>query len=246
MPAFDQESGDMMEVYNAKGISFSGVRPTELGATEYTLVTIVRDKSGSVANFQDPLIKATREAVKSCGYSPRANNLLVRVIDFSHNVPEVHGFKELKQINTDKEYDMQCGGNTSLYDATIDAVRSTQAYGKTLFDNDFDVNAIIFILTDGEENASKTKDVKVVRQAIEELMQSEVVESCIIILIGVNAGSSSSWLAKFQLEVGINEYIDIQDFDYKKGAKLAQFVSKSVSSQSQSLGTGGASQILSF
>lgn len=246
MPTFDAEQGNMMDVYNAKGITFSGIRPTELGATEYTLVTIVRDKSGSVSNFRDPLVKSTREAVKSCGYSPRANNLLVRALDFNDDVEEVHGFKELRQIDADKEYNVSCGGSTALHDAVIDAVRSTQAYGKVLFDNDFDVNAIIFVETDGEENMSKNRDVALVKAAIDDLMQSEVVESCLIILIGVNAGRSSRYLKDFQTKVGITEYIDIQDFDYKKGAKLAQFVSKSVSSQSQSLGTGGPSQVLQF
>ncbi len=50
MPAFDQENDNLMDVYNTGGIKFSGVRPSELGSTEYTLVTIVRDKSGSVGS----------------------------------------------------------------------------------------------------------------------------------------------------------------------------------------------------
>jgi hypothetical protein len=246
MPTFDQEEGSMMDVYNAKGIAFSGVRPTELGATDYTLVTIVRDKSGSVDAFRDALVKSTREAVKACGLSPRASNLLIRSVDFNDNVEEVHGFKELRQINADKEYDMRCYGSTALHDAVINGVKATQGYAKTLFDNDFGVNAIIFIETDGEENASNAVKAESVKDAIDELMQSEVVESCLIILIGVNAGRCSKYLKNFQTKVGINEYIDVTDFDYKKGAKLAKFVSKSISSQSQALGTGGPSQILTF
>lgn len=246
MPTFDQEEGSMMDAYNAKGIAFSGVRPSDLGATDYTLVTIVRDKSGSVSNFKDALVKSTREAVRACGLSPRASNLLLRVVDFNDNVEEVHGFKELRQIDADKEYDMRCYGSTALHDAVINAAKATQGYGKTLFDNDFGVNSIIFIETDGEENASNAVKVESVKIAIDELIQSEVVESCIIILIGVNAGRCSTYLKGFQTKVGINKYIDIKDFDYKKGAKLAQFMSKSISSQSQALGTGGPSQVLTF
>lgn len=246
MPAFDQEQGNLMDVYNAKGIQFSGVRPTELGATEYTLVTIVRDKSGSVSNFKDPLIKSIREAVKACGYSPRSNNLLVRVVDFNHAVQEVHGFKELRQIDYQNEYDMHPGGGTALFDAVIDSVRATKAYSSTLHDNDFDVNGIIFVITDGEELDSKIKNIDAVKQEIDDLMQSEKIESCLVLLIGVNAGRCSRYLKNFQQKVGIHDYKDISDFDYKVGAKMAQFVSKSISSQSQSLGTGGPSQVLDF
>jgi len=250
MPAFDQENDNLMDVYNTGGIKFSGVRPSELGSTEYTLVTIVRDKSGSVGSYESNLVRSTREAVKACGYSPRANNLLVRVVDFNDIVQEAHGFKELRQIDADKEYDVRCGGGTALYDAVIDAVQATGAYAKVLFDNDFEVNAIIFVETDGEENSSNVRDVLKVKEEVDRLMRSEVVESCLIILIGCNTGGAqaklSRYLQDFQTKVGITAYKDIGEFDHKNGAKLAQFVSKSISSQSQSLGTGGPSQVLTF
>mgnify|MGYP005855423873 FL=1 len=109
--------------------------------------------------YESNLVRSTREAVKACGYSPRANNLLVRVVDFNDIVQEAHGFKELRQIDADNEYDVRCGGGTALYDAVIDAVQATGAYAKVLFDNDFEVNAIIFVETDGEENSSNIRDV---------------------------------------------------------------------------------------
>jgi hypothetical protein len=55
-----------------------------------------------------------------------------------------------------------------------------------------------------------------------------------------------SYLENFRINAGLDEYISIGDATAGKLAKLAQFVSQSVSSQSQALGTGGASQPVSF
>jgi hypothetical protein len=250
MPTFDDENANMMDAYNAKGIQYSGVRPANLGATDYyTLVTIVRDISGSVSTFQKELEESTKEAVKACGKSPNSGNLVLRMVDFNNNVKEVHGFKELRQINVDKDYLIpSCYGGTALHDGVINGVRGTQGYAKTLFDSDFLINAIIFIETDGDENASRAKNAMLVKEAIDDLMRSEYVESCIIILIGVNTktGQCTRYLQDFQKKVGITAYKDIEDFDNVAGAKMAQFISKSVSSQAQMVGTGGPSQILSI
>lgn len=245
MPAFDQDP--LMDAYNTGGIAYSGVRPSELGSTEYTLVTLVVDISGSVSGFQDALLQSIKESVKSCGYSPRANNLLVRVVYFGSTVKEVHGFKELQQINTDTDYVFVPSGMTALFDAVVDAVEATRDYGEMLFKNDFDVNAIIIVATDGEDNNSKRGNtVATVQKAIKTVTEKEQVESLITLLVGINAASCKKYLQNVKDQGGFDEYIDVENFDYKVGAKLAKFVSKSVSSQSQALGTGGPSQVLTF
>jgi hypothetical protein len=53
-------------------------------------------------------------------------------------------------------------------------------------------------------------------------------------------------LERFQKEAGIDQFVDIGDATPQKLAKLANFVSQSISSQSQALGTGAASQQLQF
>ena len=66
------------------------------------------------------------------------------------------------------------------------------------------------------------------------------------ILVGVNAGHYGSALQRFQQDVGIDQYVDVADATAQRLAKLADFVSRSISAQSQSLGTGGPSQALNF
>ena len=248
MPVFEPTGDQNMQFHALDGgaFQFSGVRPEELGAAEYTLVTIVTDTTGSVAGFESTLRNAVIDAVRACEKSPRADNLLVRFVTFSTDVNEVHGFKTLRQINPQRDYQpFHCDGMTALYDATKEAISATNEYAKILTDNDFDVNGIIFMITDGMDNHSRYNRADIAN-AFQKVKRNEYLESLLVILIGVNAADCSQWLDEFQKEAGLSQYVDISAFDAAKGAKLAEFISKSTSMQSQSLGTGGPSEILKF
>jgi hypothetical protein len=227
---------------------FSATKLDNLGATEYTLVTIVVDESGSVSPFRDNLIEALKAVVNACKYSPRADNLMIRVVSFHSNINEIHGFKLLSACNTD-DYNglLNGGGATALFDASENGIRATSAYGKTLIDNDYSVNGIVFVLTDGEDNHS-TYTVNNVRDALADAIKGETLESLVSILIGVNISEPrmKQYLDDFKTNAGFTQFIDIGEASAKKLAKLAEFVSKSISSQSQALGSGLASKSLTF
>ena len=242
------DTADMQDVqFDGGAFTFSAVRPDSLGATEYTLVSIVVDRSGSVWDFENQLMQGLRDAVKACEKSPRADNLLVRYTNFNHALREVHGFETLRTIDPSKYKGLNPYGTTALYDATYDAVKATVEYGKILAGNDFDVNAIVFVLTDGMDNNS-SKRMEDVKRAIEEALKAEQLESIITILIGVNQGDRSveQYLKSFKDTVGFTQYVPIDSFDDKQGAKLAAFISKSTSSQAGAMGTGGPSKTLAF
>jgi len=228
---------------------FSAMDVARLSASEYTLVAIVLDQSGSTFSFQDQQIKAIEEIVEACRKSPRAENLMIRLVTFNNHVYEEHGFTLLSAIKTDNYKQIKSpNGMTALYDATISAVESVKAYGKKLMEEDFDANAIVFVITDGDDNASinGTTDVK---KAINSAISEECVESIRTVLIGLNTSSAtglSSYLQDFKNKSEIEQYIDVADASAKSLAKLADFVSKSISAQSQALGTGGPSKALSF
>ncbi len=225
---------------------FSAVRPEDLGAAEYTLVSVVTDVTGSVSGFEKTLRTAVIDAVHACGKSPRSDNLLLRFSTFSTKIDEVHGFKTLRQIDPQKDYGpFRCSGGTALYDAVRESISATSEYAKVLTDNDFDVNGIIFIITDGMDNSSRHNRTDIA-DAIRRVKRDEFLESLLVILIGVNADDCSQWLDEFHREAELSQYVDIRDFDVTKSAKLAEFISKSTSMQSQSLGTGGPSQPLTF
>lgn len=229
----------------AGGFQFSHVRTEALGAPEYTLVTLVLDKTGSVSPFADTLFKIKSTVVEACRRSPRADYLLLRVVEFNSRVDEVHGFELLANIKPSDYVTPKCGGMTALRDAAFSAVASTRAFAKTLADQDYLVNGIIAIVTDGDDNESQTT-VAELKQELQAALTSESLESLRTVLVGVNAGDTSQLLNSFKDEVGIDQYVDVADASPQRLAKLFDFVSKSISAQSQALGTGGPSQALTF
>lgn len=235
-----------MQNGKAAGFSFSAVRPERLGATEYTLVTVVTDKTGSVGPFASQLLDMKRAVIDACRKSPRAAYLLVRQVEFNTQVSEVHGFVELKDVDAASYQVPATGGMTALYDATMAAISATSAYGKTLSDADFGVNAIVFVITDGDDNSSTSFGPRDIAREVAKSVQSEAIESLRVVLVGINASPFRKQLENFAAEAAIDQYVDVGDATPGALAKLAQFVSKSISSQSQSLGTGGPSQALVF
>jgi uncharacterized protein YegL len=244
-------NGDMEfgQIGGSNGFVFSGVRTEKLGATEYTLVTIAVDETGSVDGFASELRECLISAVDACRRSPRRDNLLLRVIKFSarynNGVEEMHGFKPLADIEPANEYpNFNPGGMTPLCDACYSAIGAMNAYGKKLSDDDFGVNAIAFIITDGYDNASTTT-AQMVKEQAQKAVSGEIMESMVTVLVGINASEYKYELENFYQDADLTQYIDAGEATKGKLAKLAEFVSQSISSQSQSLGTGGPSQNIS-
>jgi hypothetical protein len=237
-----------LQQQQAGNFHFSGTRIEDLGATEYTLVTVVGDRSGSTQAFQKDMENVLKEIVDACQKSPRADNLMLRLVTFDDQEQEVHGFKLLQDIHKG-DYDgvMPPGGMTALFDAACNGIEATNAYGRKLLEQDFSVNGIVFVLTDGDDNRS-TNTASQVKKALEAAVSGENLESMVSILIGVNIQNPAyaAFLQKFHADAGFTQYVELKDATKNTLAKLAQFVSKSISSQSQALGTGGPSQSIVF
>jgi uncharacterized protein YegL len=247
MPILNDASLDQTALPNSH-YGYSATRLEELGATEYTVVTIACDVSGSTAAFTFEMESAIARIVQACKSSPRADNLLLRLVAFDDTLSELHGFKLLENCNlADYRGVLRPGGSTALYDAAENAVSSTINYGQKLMAGDFSANAILFVITDGVDNASKWS-AKTVKAALAKAVTSEALESIISILIGVNVQDPEAgrYLRRFHQETGFTQYVELDKADAGTLARLAEFVSQSISAQSQALGTGGASQSLVF
>jgi uncharacterized protein YegL len=247
MPILNDTQLDQVVLPNSH-YGYSATRLEDLGATEYTIATIVADVSGSTACFIREMEAAIARIVQACKFSPRADNLLLRLIVFDHLLNELHGFKLLENCHlADYGGCLSPGGSTALYDATENAVTSTTSYAQKLAAGDFSANAIVFVITDGMDNASRTT-ARHVKAAFAEAIRSEALESIVSVLIGVNVqdGQVSRYLKAFHRDAGFTQYVELDNADAKTLARLAEFVSRSISAQSQALGTGGASQPLVF
>lgn len=249
MPKFDTVNDNLEQHKLPNGnYGFSATKIDNLGATEYTLATIVLDESGSVSSFKTELEACVKEIINACKLSPRADNLMVRVLGFSSQLKEIHGFKLLSECNLD-DYNniITQNGMTALYDASVNAVESTTQYGKQLCQNDFSANGIVFVLTDGVDNQSSFTQ-NTVKDALAGAVKTETLESLVSVLIGVNITEPryKQYLEDFKNNAGFTQFIDLGSATKSKLAKLAEFISKSISAQSQALGSNGPSQSLTI
>lgn len=249
MPKFKDD--ETLENHNIAGshYGYTAARPDQLGATEYTLVSILFDESGSTAGFARKMEEALKAIIRACRNSPRADNLMLRLLNFGTKPREVHGYKTLGSCN-EADYDgvYQSGGGTALFDAAHNGIEATNSYAQQLHSNDFSVNAIVIVITDGEDNESRF-GIPEVGKALGDCIKLESLESLISILIGVNApvGSMTDLaLQRLNTGAGFTQYVQVDNLDDKALAKICEFVSKSISSQSQALGTGGPSKSLTF
>jgi uncharacterized protein YegL len=247
MPNLNDVTLDQIDLPNSH-YGYSAAKIEALGATEYTAATIVVDVSGSTQGFKAEMEACVAEIISACKYSARADNLLLRLVQFDTILDEVHGFKLLENCNAgDYSGVLRAGGNTALYDAAENAISATINYAGRLAAGDLSTNAILFVITDGMDNASKLTAASV-KRAMERGVSSETLGSIVSILIGVNVADAgiSCQLKGFKETAGFTQYIEIDRADRDSLAGLARFVSQSISIQSQVLLSGGSSSKLVF
>ncbi len=239
---------DLQQLNAGSGYKFSATQINKLGASEYTLASIVVDASSSVAGFGPQLEQALKTVFKACDKSPRKDNLMLRVTQFSSQLTELHGFKLLGAI-VEKDYDniLQIGGSTALFEAMDEAIQSTGTYGKQLTGQDFLCNAIVVVITDGENNTGNIMDAAQVKKALLTARRSENLESILLILVGVTNDdvTLNTYLQTVKDDAGCDQYVSIGKATPGKIAKLADFISQSISSTSTALSNGTQSTPLS-
>lgn len=238
---------DMMQGSTVIGnvtFEYSAARPEELAETEYTLVGLACDISSSVHSYAQELVDAQHHIINACGKHDRGENLLVRSSTFNHQSSEVHGFKPIADIDLASDYPaLSPRGSTALFDATYDMLGAVLQYGEQLADADIDVNAIIFIITDGDDNSSSVS-MSDIKNLIEKCRKSEKISSVTTVLIGINDSSCAHFLQNFQQQANLDHYISVGDASASKLAKLAKWISKSISTTSTSLSSGGSTPSL--
>jgi len=226
---------------------YSAIEMDKLDASEYTLVNILVDESSSVELFKQVLEDAMGTVLDSCKKHPRSENLLIRSAAFSsRSIREINGFTTLSTADKSM-FVVEPEGMTPLWDATLESIETVEAYAQTLSDQDFSVNSIIFLITDGGENSSRTVTrMSQIKDAVKRIRSTEALESIRMILIGVNDSQVGAELTKFKDDAGFDQYVSVNNVDAGSLAKLAQWISQSISSTSQALGSGGPSAAVNF
>lgn len=226
---------------------YTGAAIDTLQSFENTIALGLVDESGSTSSFAKQLEACIKEIVQSLRDNPNADKLLYAHYHFDTNFREVHGFAELNGINpSDYDGSWAGGGRTTLYDSEIKVINFVGDYGKQMAAQRYLCNGIIYVLTDGMDWGSVLTPAEV-KAALAAVVSGEELESLMTILIGINDDQGvQDGLEAHANEVGFTQYIPAGKADKKTLSKIAGFVSQSISSQSQALGSGGPSQSLMF
>jgi hypothetical protein len=226
---------------------YSGTRLDRLGATEYTLVGIAADVSGSVRGFLRDIEACIREIVSACQQAPRADNLMLRLTSFDDTVVEQHGFKPLPACDpASYAGSLNGGGTTALHDASHNAIGAVVDYGRKLAGHGFAVNGLVFVITDGGDNASAVSAEDVARAAADAIA-AERVRDLRTVLIGVNVrqASVSRALMDVSAKAAFDAYLELEKADAASLAKLARFATRSIALTSTALQGGSSTAHLS-
>ena len=227
---------------------YSAADMENLAATEYTLINICVDVSISVSSYKQQMEEVIANIVKSCQPpNPKSDNLMIRLVAFSDDLEEIHGFKQLPDCNlSDYQNCLHIHGSTALFDALINSTQATINYANNLYDEDYDTNGIVIVITDGVNYTDSTTCEQDVTNEIEKLNTSKL-DSCMIILVGIsNCVSTDKYLANLKKAANITQYVSIDEASEENFRKLENFLSQSIISQSKSLGSGAISIPINF
>jgi uncharacterized protein YegL len=235
-------------------LEFSTSPIDKLTESRYTISRVMMDVTGSLKGFEPDILQALTKIVLALQESTYKYNILHGVSWFSsrflQNIEEVHGTLPASDLDPAQLYkNVLCDGLTPLRDAFAAGIDMVLTEAEDRWENDFSVNGIVIVGTDGEENYS-SNDVAKTKAILEKARRSEKLDSLITLLIGIDPVDCADKLREFRTEIGIDYYVEVGKMnDTKAIAKLIKVVSSSVVAQSQQIVTSGAtrkSAILTF
>jgi len=245
-----------IEIPENTAFGFSAIDPEDMAnpEDEYTLVSIAEDVSPSTVRCRADMASGMKTVNLACKKNARADKLMVHYTKFGSSIEETHGFMPVNDIDeNDYKPSSTIGGSTCLYDAIFNAIAACGRYAEILDKSDIGSNAIVFIFTDGMDNSSSVGPDSILAK-LEEIKMKEIMESIKIIILGFVDSEISQkgqdeimrYLNKLTSDLKLDQFVEIGKMTPEQAAKVFGFVSQSISSQSQHLGTGGPSQNLTF
>ena len=136
-----------------------------------TYYHLILDRSGSMTSCADATISGFNEQIQMIRDMQRLHSdqeILVSLTTFNHTVTHPVNCSAPDQVRELDRESYVPDGSTALLDAIGESVMSLKARAGNEFEHN-KASAIVIILTDGHENASKLFNIKNVRNMVREL-----------------------------------------------------------------------------
>jgi len=228
--------------------ALSPVGVEKLHSSTYTLVTICVDVSGSMQGQERNVEKFLTLMSETC--KSVQDNVLIEVLAFNTATDHVVQWNPLSKIleaPTLFDNTLTANGYTDIYRCLETAFTSIMRKGKELKENEYSVNSLLVLVTDGGQTQGPgfcTHQQAEMLAAEISQVESAYGESYRGILIEV--GSEMKELDKIANGCRFDQREQLANADVTSMRKLANFVSQSIRAQSAAVGTGGPSQAIDF
>lgn len=147
----------------------------------FTAIAVVLDKSGSMAHTANDTIGGLNTFIAEQKNVP--GDATFTLVQFNNEVEITHDFVKLADVKTLTALDYRATGGTALYDAIGFTVNKLGAKLSELPEEERPSSIIVAIMTDGEENASKTFSMHKIAEIIK---HQESVYSWKFVFLGAN------------------------------------------------------------
>lgn len=240
------------------GMTFTAPPEEVFDESQYTIVAIVSDQSGSIYDARGDIFGMNEVIDGDLKKGSAKNTIVIRRTTFTKKgnqlkIAESHGFLPVTAVDPQAHFPIIQGydnyGGTPLADGVLNGILAAKTQAVNLVNNMAVplVNLVIAVVTDGGETGSDASNADI-KAAIEDILAEGDIESITTILVGVKCPVGSNdriALEKFQRETGFTKFIPFDEMTPKTFGKVAHLISKSISTTSQALGTGGGSSYVS-
>lgn len=211
------------------GYGFSNFDPAFLQEEEVIICPIAIDISPSMQPYTKELNEAFEAFITEMqGNTHVVNKLMVKSSEFNEDVKVRAGFMPVTNVDTSNFKFRPCGEATALADAALEAVDSAVEYKEKLEQSGITCKVIVFVITDGIENASKSNFTAVKRKLDDVMKNEKNVFSFETILFGIGDRNN---FEPAQKAMGF-KHLAVVGQTGKDVRKLIGFISASISKSS--------------
>lgn len=166
-------SQTLSNLQNNYDYDFGNYDPKDINDVSETINAVfVIDTSSSVAKYGSELNKAFNETIERLQKSHSAPSMFISIVEFNDNINVTNGFRPISEL---KPIDLvpRIGGCTALYKACQASLKNALDYRQDLEKSGINCKTLLFVITDGEDNASGSVVAGDVKSIIDALMQEE-------------------------------------------------------------------------
>lgn len=159
--------------FNTGGYNIGNFDISSIQEEEVILMVLDMDVSPSVQPFERDLNDAFRSFIEEMQKSHVAPKIMIKAMEFNENVVEKSGFMPISQVDVRNFVFKAKGSSTALFASAHKAVESAIEYKLQLESQGINVKTLVFVITDGMDNASGNIRASSVATMLDDLAKKE-------------------------------------------------------------------------